>query len=211
MRAFWVDELSVVFRLFCRIPRRVMHRLHVTCVLTLGVLSAVAGCDLQSDVVPDDDTFASEIEELPTKEDPKEKEPPPLPSEIPERLLEPSLQKLADQISAWGGSTQSELGKIIAINLANTRIDDRDLLELKKAADVQELTLSNTRITDRGLAILAEFKQLRQLHCEGTKITNHGMKSLAGLSELWNLRLSRTSFSTKYRRCWKDEIKFGCV
>src|SRR4051794_14381165 len=106
-----------------------------------------------------------------------------------------------------GGNTRTDAqGRVIAVNLRSSWIDDSDLLELARLPQLTDLDLSETRIADIGfqylkplknitrvnlyyaeqigdgaLAVMREWKNLKELNLRGTKVTDAGLVHLAGL------------------------------
>ena len=97
-------------------------------------------------------------------------------------------------------------GRVTAVHLRSSWIDDSDLLEVARLNSATVLDLSETRITDIGfqalkslpnvaelnlyyseligdgaMAALREWKHLRVLNLRGTKVTDAGLIPLAGL------------------------------
>jgi Leucine-rich repeat (LRR) protein len=113
----------------------------------------------------------------------------------------------AANVAALGGKTKTDAqGRIVALNLHSSWINDSDLLEIARLPQLADLDLSETRITDIGfqqlkdlknvsslnlyyaeqigdgtLAAVREWKQLRRLNLRGTKVTDAGLVHLAGL------------------------------
>jgi internalin A len=109
--------------------------------------------------------------------------------------------------SFLGGTTVTDArGRVTAVNLRSSWIEDSDLLEVARLSTVTDLDLSETRITDIGfqalktlpnvsrmnlyyaeqigdgaLAAMKGWKQLRSLNLRGTKVTDAGLVHLAGL------------------------------
>ncbi|HUS07472.1 MAG TPA: hypothetical protein VMZ52_14290 [Bryobacteraceae bacterium] len=105
-----------------------------------------------------------------------------------------------------GTAVTDDRGRVSAVNLRSSWIEDSDLLQLAGLKSLTELDLSETRITDIGfqalksltnvsrinlyyseqigdgaLAAMKGWKQLRSVNLRGTKVTDAGLVHLAGL------------------------------
>jgi serine/threonine protein kinase/Leucine-rich repeat (LRR) protein len=95
-----------------------------------------------------------------------------------------TVKKLAD--------LPSEAVFITGIDLSNSAVNDDSLKKLAAATDVNELSLANTRITDAGLAQLRKLDRLTRLDLSQTSVKGPGLDQLQGASELINLNLAGT-------------------
>jgi uncharacterized membrane protein len=80
-------------------------------------------------------------------------------------------------------------GKIVALDLAKTKITDGALASIAKMAALRELHLENTAVTDAGAAQLKGLANLEYLNLYGTKVTDKTLDALAGLVKLKALYL----------------------
>lgn len=83
-------------------------------------------------------------------------------------------------------------GKIVALDLARTKVTDAGLKAVAAMAALQELHLENTGITDAGLDHLKGLAALEYLNLYNTKVTDAGVQKLAGLGKLKALYLWQT-------------------
>src|SRR3954451_11186572 len=123
------------------------------------------------------------------------------------RILTIILSCASLHAATLGGTTRTDAqGRVIAVNLRSSWIDDSDLLELARLPQLTDLDLSETRITDIGfqylkplknitrvnlyyaeqigdgaLAVMREWKNLKEVNLRGTKMTDAGLVHLAGL------------------------------
>jgi Leucine-rich repeat (LRR) protein len=131
-------------------------------------------------------------------------------------LLAPALTGAAASeglIQAAGGTvTRDNAGRIVAVNLHASWVTDSDIAELAKLPALATLDLSETRITDRGLldlktavnltdlnlyyaelvsdqgiAVVKTLPHLKRLNLRGTKITDSTLQLINRLSALESL------------------------
>jgi internalin A len=113
---------------------------------------------------------------------------------------------------AGGTATRDSAGKIVAVNLHASWVTDSDIAELAKLPALTKLDLSETRITDRGLldlkiatnlteinlyyaelvsdqgiAVVKSLPRLKRLNLRGTKITDSTLQLLTRLTSLESL------------------------
>jgi len=83
---------------------------------------------------------------------------------------------------------------IVELNLADTQVTDRGLLELQGLqGSLRSLDLNRTTITDTGLRELRAFqKTMYSLSLSGTSVTDEGLANLEGFENLVVLRLAGT-------------------
>ena len=91
------------------------------------------------------------------------------------------IEKLGGQVTL---DTESPTRPVIAIDLAETKVADGDLEQLKVFARLETLNLDHTEITDAGLEHLKELSRLQVLGLWDTKITDAGLEQLKGLTKL---------------------------
>ncbi len=80
-------------------------------------------------------------------------------------------------------------GKIVALDLAKTKITDNALASIAKMTALRELHLENTAVTDAGAAQLKTLANLEYLNLYGTKVTDKALVELDGLAKLKALYL----------------------
>ena len=86
--------------------------------------------------------------------------------------------------------------KLFAMHLADTRVDDEGLQQIKRLDTLRELYLHRTQVTDRGLVDLQRaLPDLEQLALSGTGITDDGLPHVAALPRLRNLFLDGTAIT----------------
>ncbi len=131
-------------------------------------------------------------------------------------LLAPALMAAATPeslIEAAGGTvTRDNAGRIVAVNLHASWVTDSDIAELAKLPALTRLDLSETRITDRGLldlktavnltemnlyyaelvsdqgiAVVKTLPRLKKLNLRGTKITDSTLQLINRLTALESL------------------------
>ena len=84
------------------------------------------------------------------------------------------------------------LGKVVSLNLRDTRITGAGLVHLKKLKDLRRLHLERTRVDDSGIAHLAGLTQLQYLNLYGTGIGDEGLIHLEALKNLKQIYLWQT-------------------
>ena len=111
------------------------------------------------------------------------------------RTIKPTL----DAIQKWGGRVkrnEKEPHKpVVQVDLANTKITDNDLGQLKNLKEIRRLHLDGTNTTDAGLGEIMGLKKLIWLSLRGTKITDAGLAYLKDLEELQMLSLDKTKIT----------------
>lgn len=80
-------------------------------------------------------------------------------------------------------------GKIVALDLAKTKITDAGIATIARMTALRELHLENTAVTDAGAAQLKTLANLEYLNLYGTKVTDKTLTELAGLAKLKALYL----------------------
>jgi Leucine-rich repeat (LRR) protein len=125
----------------------------------------------------------------------------------------------ADWITSLGGKVErNPAGKIVAVNLRGSWINDLEMLEVAELPDIERLDLSHTRITDegllrlkparkitdlnlfyaesitdQGLTAIRDWKQLRRLNLRGTRISDGTLEVIGRLTGLEALDIAHTS------------------
>jgi hypothetical protein len=84
------------------------------------------------------------------------------------------------------------LGKVVSLNLRDTRITGAGLVHLKKLKGLRRLHLERTRVNDAGTVHLAGLTQLEYLNLYGTAVGDESLEHLVGLKKLKNLYLWQT-------------------
>jgi hypothetical protein len=97
-------------------------------------------------------------------------------------------------ITRLGGRVERDAaGEVVAIQLANTWINDTEMLELQAYEKLQRLDLSHTRISDEGLLRIKPAKNIRDLDLfYAEQITDLGMTALKGWRTLKKLNVRGT-------------------
>ncbi len=91
--------------------------------------------------------------------------------------------------------TEDESGEVVAIDLAETGVTDKDLAQVAAFSRVRELNFRGTVISDAGLEALAHLTELEFLGLTGTQVSDAGLDRLGKLEKLRFLTLGRTSVS----------------
>ena len=84
-------------------------------------------------------------------------------------------------------------GKIVALDLAKTKITDNAIASIAKMTALRELHLENTAVTDAGAAQLKSLLNLEYLNLYGTKVTDKTLVELDGLAKLKALYCGRAA------------------
>ena len=122
-------------------------------------------------------------------------------SASPEQTAKNSIEQL-------GGSTRSDKGHVVKIDLRKSRATDNDMASLRQFTSVDRLALppsitdaglrqleglpnltsldlQNTQVTDQGLVVLKTMPKLAQVYLHGSKVTPEGEQALqASLPQL---------------------------
>ena len=116
-----------------------------------------------------------------------------------------------------GTATRDPQGRITAVNLRGTWVNDTELRRLKDLPDLTYLDLSLTHITDQGMselkalpgitelnlyfaeyvtdegiAAIKDWKKLRKLNLHGTKVGDTGLDHISGIKTLESLNVGAT-------------------
>ena len=97
-----------------------------------------------------------------------------------------ALEKLGARLK------RNENGRIIQVNLQETRTTDAGLVALSRLRELQEISLHQTKITGAGLVHLKRLSNLKRLFLSDTAIDDRGLESLKGLRSLEILGISGT-------------------
>ena len=84
------------------------------------------------------------------------------------------------------------LGKVVSLNLRDTRITGAGLVHLKKLKGLRRLHLERTRVDDAGIAHLAGLTWLQYLNLYGTGVGDEGLIHLEALKNLKQIYLWQT-------------------
>jgi internalin A len=121
-------------------------------------------------------------------------------------------------IAHLGGKVERDgAGRIVAVNLRGSWINDAEMIELARLPDLERLDLSHTRIsdegmlnlkpapkirdlklfysewiTDQGLTAIKDWKQLRRLDLRGTRISDGTLEIVGRLTGLEALDIAHT-------------------
>ena len=121
-------------------------------------------------------------------------------------------------IARLGGRIERDpLGRIVAVNLRGSWIDDADMIELARLPDLERLDLSHTRIsdegmlnlkpapkikdlklfysewiTDQGLTAIKDWKHLKRLDVRGTRISDGTLEIVSHMTGLEALDIAQT-------------------
>src|SRR5262252_4072857 len=121
-------------------------------------------------------------------------------------------------IARLGGKIERDpAGRIVAVNLRGSWVNDADMIELARLPDLERLDLSHTRIsdegmlnlkaapkiaelklfysewiTDQGLTAIKEWKHLKRLDVRGTRISDGTLEIVSGLTGLEALDIAHT-------------------
>ena len=100
----------------------------------------------------------------------------------------------AEWIRRLGGRVERDAaGEVVAIHLANTWINDTEMLELPAYEKLQRLDLSHTRISDEGLLRIRPAKNIRDLDLfYAEQITDLGLTAIKGWRNLKKLNVRGT-------------------
>jgi hypothetical protein len=115
--------------------------------------------------------------------------------------LTPSQQDAVAKIQAKGGlviplAANSD-ALVVSLATAGKQAGDSELDLVKQLPKVVQLDLRNTAITDKGLVNLQGMSALESLHLEGTAVTDAGLANLKTLSSLQYLNLFNTTVTDK--------------
>jgi hypothetical protein len=95
----------------------------------------------------------------------------------------PAVADPAARIAALGGTVSyDDAGRVMRVDLHETKITDADLIVLRELPELRELDLRKTAITDAGLAHVAPLAKLRFLNVFRTPMTDRGLALLAQLT-----------------------------
>jgi len=130
----------------------------------------------------------------------------------------PLLAVDTDWIAKLGGKVDRDaMGRIVAVNLRGSWINDADMIELARLPDLERLDLSHTRIsdegmlnlkpapkikdlklfysewiTDQGMTAIKDWKRLRRLDVRGTRISDGTLEIVSNMTGLEALDIAQT-------------------
>src|SRR6266403_3377121 len=112
-------------------------------------------------------------------------------------LATPLLAVDTDWITGLGGKIQRDnAGRIVAVNLRGSWINDVEMIELARLPDLERLDLSHTRITDEGMLNLKPAPKIKELSLFYSEwITDQGMTAIKGWKRLTRLNVRGTRVS----------------
>jgi len=101
------------------------------------------------------------------------------------------------RIAELGGKVERDRnGRIVAVNLRGSWVNDADLIELARLPDLERLDLSHTRITDEGMLNLKPAPKIKDLSLFYSEwITDQGMTAIKGWKRLTRLNVRGTRIS----------------
>ena len=101
------------------------------------------------------------------------------------------------RIAELGGKIERDRnGRIIAVNLRGSWVNDADMIELARLPDLERLGLSHTRITDEGMLNLKPAPKIKDLSLFYSEwITDQGMTAIKGWKRLTRLNVRGTRIS----------------
>jgi hypothetical protein len=115
--------------------------------------------------------------------------------------LAPLLATLHAADTGWieklGGKVDRDAsGRIVAVNLRGTWVNDVEMIELARLPDLERLDLSHTRITDEGMLNLKPAPKIRDLKLFYAEwITDQGMTAIKSWKNLKRLDVRGTRVS----------------
>ena len=102
-----------------------------------------------------------------------------------------------DWIRRLGGKVELDgAGRIVAVNLSRSWVNDTEILRLAALPALERLDLSHTRISDEGLLHLRPARQIRDLNLlYAEQITDLGLNAVKGWTKLKRLNVRGTRIS----------------
>ena len=103
----------------------------------------------------------------------------------------------AEWIRRLGGTVEHDgSGRITAVNLSRSWVNDTEMLRLLSLPALEKLNLSHTRISDEGLLHLRPARQIRDLNLlYAEQITDLGLNAVKGWANLKRLNVRGTRIS----------------
>ena len=97
---------------------------------------------------------------------------------------------------AGGRIERDTAGRIVAVNLRGSWINDTEMIELARLPDLERLDLSHTRISDEGMLNLKSARKIKELKLFYSEwITDQGMTAIKAWKNLKRLDLRGTRIS----------------
>jgi len=102
-----------------------------------------------------------------------------------------------DWLARVGGKIERDAkGRVVAVNLRGSWINDAEMLQLTELPDLERLDLSHTRISDEGMLRLKSAPKIRDLNLYYSEwITDQGMTAIRNWKHLKRLNLRGTRIS----------------
>ena len=100
-------------------------------------------------------------------------------------------------IAKLGGKVdRNSAGKVVAVNLRGSWINDAEMIGLAELPDLQKLDLSHTRITDEGMLRLKSAPKITDLNLFYAEwVTDQGLTAIRDWKHLKRLNLRGTRIS----------------
>ena len=101
-------------------------------------------------------------------------------------------------IARLGGKVERDpAGRIVAVNLRGSWINDAEMIELARLPDLERLDLSHTRISDEGMLNLKPAPKIKELNLFYSEwITDQGMTAIKEWKHLKRLNLRAPESTT---------------
>src|SRR5712692_8429773 len=101
-------------------------------------------------------------------------------------------------IARLGGKiARDPVGRIVAVNLRGSWINDAEMIELARLPDLERLDLSHTRITDEGMLHLKAAPKIQDLNLYYAEwVTDQGLTAIRNWKHLTRLNVRGTRIST---------------
>src|SRR6185369_7270816 len=128
----------------------------------------------------------------------------------------PLLAADTNWIAKLGGTMERDkAGRIVAVNLRGSWINDVEMIELARLPDLERLDLSHTRISDEGMLNLKpapKIKDLKLFYSEW--ITDQGMTAIKEWKQLKRLdgrgtRISAGTLEIVSRMPWLEALEIA--
>jgi hypothetical protein len=116
-----------------------------------------------------------------------------------------SFYLVGDKVSDAQLEGISAIPDVVWLNLANTKITDQGLTQLK-GMKLRKLHLENTAIGDAGLANIKDQVDLEYLNLYGTSVTDKGLQHLQKMTKLKRLYVWQTKVSDAGIKSIREKI-----
>src|SRR6202171_2281805 len=112
-------------------------------------------------------------------------------------LVAPLLASDTEWIASLGGKFERDsAGRIVAVNLRGSWINDVEMIELARLPDLERLDLSHTRISDEGMLNLKPAPKIRELKLFYSEwITDQGLTAIKDWKHLRRMDVRGTRIS----------------